>query len=59
MTLEECVMYCYETHKNVFEVWDDGEPTKAYYDTEGLKIIYSSGKWWHYNTDKEDKLIWW
>ena len=59
MTLEQCVMYCYETHKNVFEVWEAGEPIKAYYDTEGLKIIYSSGKWWHYNTDKEDKLIWW
>ena len=59
MTLEECVMYCYETHKNVFEVWEDGEPIKAYYDNEGLKVIYSSGKSWHYGTDNEEKFIWW
>lgn len=57
--MEDIVMQCYETHKQAFENWEEGEPVKAFFDLEGLKIYYQSGKWWHYKPIDEKTIEWW
>lgn len=59
MDLGDLVQYCFETHKKAFENWEHGEPTKAFFDLEGFKIYYASGKWWHYRILENDEVEWW
>ncbi len=40
----------YNNHKSVCENWENGEPTKVWWDKDGVLCIeYENGKWWHYN----------
>lgn len=57
--LEDCVFYCYEQHKKAFETWEHGEPQKAFFDLEGLRIYYENGKWWHYKVNEDNSVEWW
>lgn len=46
----------YNNHKSAWENWENGEPTKVWFDMDGnLCIEYENGKWWHYN----EKGEWW
>lgn len=57
--LEECVKYCSAEHKKAFETWEHGEPVKAFFDLEGLKIYYTSGMYWHYRINNDNTVTWW
>lgn len=53
--------YFYE-HFHAFEnhdEWRDGEPVRAWYDTDGnFCLEYESGEWWHYR-ETASGLEWW
>lgn len=47
---------CFSKHKQASENWENGEPVKTWWDSDGnLCIEYESGNWWHYNNEGE----WW
>lgn len=49
----------HKIHKESFRPWMHGYPVKVWYDEEGtLCVKYESGKWWHYNLDKEEPEWW-
>lgn len=56
--LKEIVIACYNEHKANVDEWTYGQPQQAYFDLDGLKIIYTNGEW-HYKPISEDKIIWW
>ena len=55
-TMEKLTAECYQNHKSAWENWENGEPVKALWDSDGnLCVEYENGKWWHYNEQGE----WW
>lgn len=55
-TMETLTAEFYARHKSAWENWENGEPVKAWFDSDNnLCIEYENGKWWHYN----EKGEWW
>lgn len=55
-TMETLTAEFYNNHKSAWENWENGEPVKAWFDSDNnLCIEYENGKWWHYN----EKGEWW
>lgn len=49
-TIEVLTIANYESHKLACEVWEHGEPVKAWFDADqNLCIEYEDGQYWHYN----------
>ena len=54
--MEHLTEVYFNNHKSAWENWENGEPVKAWWDSDGnLCIEYESGKYWHYN----EKGEWW
>ena len=54
--MEHLTEVYFNNHKSAWEKWENGEPVKAWWDSDGnLCIEYASGKYWHYN----EKGEWW
>ena len=54
--MEHLTEVYFNNHKSAWENWENGEPVKAWWDSDGnLCIEYENGKWWHYN----EKGEWW
>ena len=54
--MEQLTEVYFNNHKQAFENWENGEPVKAWWDSNSnLCIEYENGKWWHYN----EKGEWW
>lgn len=54
--MEQRATECYQSHKQAFENWQEGDIAKVWIDKDGnICIEYESGNWWHYN----DKGEWW
>lgn len=54
--MEHLTEVYFNNHKSAWENWKNGEPVKAWWDSDGnLCIEYESGKYWHYN----EKGEWW
>lgn len=54
--MEELTKRYSSRHKEAVENWENGEPVKAWTDSQKhLCIEYESGKYWHYN----EKGQWW
>ena len=48
--MEDLTKTCYERHKAVCEQWENGVPTRSWWDKDGVLCIeYENGKWGHYN----------
>lgn len=53
------VKQAYKKHKQAFSCWAEGEPVRAWYNTDNtLCIEYESGNWWHYRLNNNN-LEWW
>ena len=47
---------CFSKHKQASDHWENGEPVKTWWDSDGnFCIKYENGNWWHYNSKGE----WW
>lgn len=52
--------FFYSFHRSQFDTWEHGEIKKTWIDENGNTcIMYQSGKWWHYNVDKKENIIFW
>ena len=60
MTEKEMIDRAYTEHRQAFEVWEHGEPVRAWHE-EGCDICieYESGKWWHYKDLELPFISWW
>lgn len=55
-SMERLTAECFSRHKQAFDDWREGEPVKAWFDSDGnICVEYQSGNWWHYNATGE----WW
>ena len=44
-TMEKLTAECYQNHKSAWENWENGEPVKAWWDSDGnLCVEYENGK---------------
>ena len=54
--MEHLTEVYFNNHKSAWEIWENGEPVKVWWDSNNnLCIEYENGKWWHYN----EKGEWW
>lgn len=58
--LADLAELAYKRHREVFENWKEGEPIKAWFDSEGnVCVEYQSGEWWHYKDLELPLPTWW
>lgn len=59
-SLESRVHEAYTTHRAAYGKWNNGEIDKSWTDENNVLCIrYTSGKWWHYDKNKDGDWIWW
>ena len=60
MTDLEMIDRAYTEHRQAFEVWEHGEPVRAWHEAGcDICIEYESGKWWHYKNLDLPFITWW
>lgn len=50
----------YNFHRSQLDGWEHGEIKEVWTDADcNTCIRYTDGKWWHYNVDKKENIIFW
>lgn len=58
--LTDLAELAYKRHKEAFEHWNEGEPVKAWFDSDNnVCVEYASGNWWHYKDLELPFPEWW
>lgn len=58
--LTDLAELAYQRHRKAYEAWNEGEPVKAWFDSdENVCVEYSSGNWWHYKDLELPFPTWW